>query len=213
MAADEAAGREASDSGVVSSHATNLIEPPELVADRIIRFARIVGRENVIAGTDCGLGGRVHQQIAWKKLAALSEGAGLASKELWQNAGSAEDEACRIPAPPCSGGRPYSILTDQFGLGKLRRMGMRQSQALSLLAVRDRERAEPAGPSRFRSFQSSARNQAKPIKSSDPAFVIAIGITAENVIKHRFEDHIDFSWTVDTTTPVGFGFDLRGRRE
>lgn len=69
--------------GVVS-HATNLVEPPELVADRIIRFAKVVGRENVIAGTDCGLGGRVHQQIAWAKLVALSEGCRLASKELWQ---------------------------------------------------------------------------------------------------------------------------------
>jgi 5-methyltetrahydropteroyltriglutamate--homocysteine methyltransferase len=68
--------------GVVS-HATNLIEPPELVADRILRFAKIVGRENVIAGTDCGLGGRIHQQIAWAKLAALSEGARIASEELW----------------------------------------------------------------------------------------------------------------------------------
>jgi len=69
--------------GVVS-HATNLIEPPELVAHRIIRYAQVVGRENVIAGTDCGLGGRVHHQIAWAKLAALSEGAKLASKELWK---------------------------------------------------------------------------------------------------------------------------------
>ena len=69
--------------GVVS-HATNLVEHPEVVADRIIRFAQIVGRENVIAGTDCGLGGRVHPQIAWAKLAALSEGTKLASKELWK---------------------------------------------------------------------------------------------------------------------------------
>ena len=68
--------------GVVS-HATNVLEHPELVADRIVRFARTIGRENVIAGTDCGLGGRVHQQIAWAKLEALSEGARLASKELW----------------------------------------------------------------------------------------------------------------------------------
>ena len=68
--------------GVVS-HATNLIEHPEVVADRITRFAKVVGRENVIAGTDCGLGGRVHPQIAWAKLAALSAGAKLASKELW----------------------------------------------------------------------------------------------------------------------------------
>jgi 5-methyltetrahydropteroyltriglutamate--homocysteine methyltransferase len=69
--------------GVVS-HATNLIEHPELVADRIIRFAQIVGRENVVAGTDCGLGGRVHPQLAWAKLAALGEGAKLATKELWR---------------------------------------------------------------------------------------------------------------------------------
>ncbi len=68
--------------GVVS-HATNVLEHPELVADRIVRFAQTVGRENVIAGTDCGLGGRVHPQIAWAKLEALSEGARLASKQLW----------------------------------------------------------------------------------------------------------------------------------
>jgi 5-methyltetrahydropteroyltriglutamate--homocysteine methyltransferase len=68
--------------GVVS-HATNVVEHPELVADRILAFATVVGRENVIAGTDCGLGGRVHPQIAWAKLRALSEGAALASKKLW----------------------------------------------------------------------------------------------------------------------------------
>lgn len=69
--------------GVVS-HATNVVEHPRLVADRIIRFAQIVGRENVIASTDCGLGGRIHPQIAWAKLAALGEGAKLATHELWQ---------------------------------------------------------------------------------------------------------------------------------
>jgi 5-methyltetrahydropteroyltriglutamate--homocysteine methyltransferase len=68
--------------GVVS-HATNVVEHPELVADRILAFANLLGRENVIAGTDCGLGGRVHPQIAWAKLRALSEGAALASKTLW----------------------------------------------------------------------------------------------------------------------------------
>jgi 5-methyltetrahydropteroyltriglutamate--homocysteine methyltransferase len=68
--------------GVVS-HATNVLEHPELVADRIVRFAQVVGRENVIASTDCGLGGRVHPQIAWAKLAALSEGAKLATRQLW----------------------------------------------------------------------------------------------------------------------------------
>jgi 5-methyltetrahydropteroyltriglutamate--homocysteine methyltransferase len=68
--------------GVVS-HATNVVEHPELVADRILTFARVVGRENVIAGTDCGLGGRIHPQLAWAKLEALVAGARLASKELW----------------------------------------------------------------------------------------------------------------------------------
>jgi len=69
--------------GVVS-HATNVVEHPELVADRIVRFADLVGRENVIASTDCGLGFRVHPQIAWAKLKALSEGAALASQQLYR---------------------------------------------------------------------------------------------------------------------------------
>ncbi len=68
--------------GVVS-HASNVVEHPELVADRIIQYAELVGKENVIAGTDCGMGNRVHPQIAWAKLKALSEGAALASKQLW----------------------------------------------------------------------------------------------------------------------------------
>jgi len=69
--------------GVVS-HATNVVEHPELVADRIVRLAKLVGRENVIAGTDCGLGGRVHPQIAWAKLETLAQGAELATKQLWR---------------------------------------------------------------------------------------------------------------------------------
>ncbi|MFC7430891.1 MULTISPECIES: cobalamin-independent methionine synthase II family protein [unclassified Agrococcus] len=63
--------------GVVS-HATNVVEHPRLVADRIERWASIVGPERVVASTDCGLGGRVHPEIAWAKLAALGEGAALA---------------------------------------------------------------------------------------------------------------------------------------
>jgi len=74
--------------GVVT-HSTNLIEHPELVADRIIRFAEAVGPENVIASTDCGLGGRVHPQIAWAKLKTLSEGAALDSKQLWKGRAAA----------------------------------------------------------------------------------------------------------------------------
>jgi 5-methyltetrahydropteroyltriglutamate--homocysteine methyltransferase len=69
--------------GVVS-HATNVVEHPELVADRILRFAKLVGRERVIASTDCGLGGRIHPDIAWAKLDALVQGAALASRQLWR---------------------------------------------------------------------------------------------------------------------------------
>jgi len=68
--------------GVVS-HSTNVVEHPELVADRIVQYAQLVGRENVIAGTDCGLGGRIHPSLAWAKLRALAEGAELASRQLW----------------------------------------------------------------------------------------------------------------------------------
>ena len=68
--------------GVVS-HATNVVEHPQVVADRIVRYANVVGRENVIAGTDCGLGGRIHSEIAWAKLRSLAEGARLASEQLW----------------------------------------------------------------------------------------------------------------------------------
>ena len=67
--------------GVVS-HATNVVEHPELVADRITRFAELVGPERVVASTDCGLGGRIHSHIAWAKLASLTEGARLVSERL-----------------------------------------------------------------------------------------------------------------------------------
>jgi 5-methyltetrahydropteroyltriglutamate--homocysteine methyltransferase len=67
--------------GVVS-HATNVVEHPELVADRIVRYAQLVGRENVVAGTDCGLGGRIHPSLAWAKLRSLVEGARLATQQL-----------------------------------------------------------------------------------------------------------------------------------
>jgi 5-methyltetrahydropteroyltriglutamate--homocysteine methyltransferase len=68
--------------GVVA-HTTDVVEHPELVADRIVRLANLVGRENVIAGTDCGLGGRLPSEIAWAKFHSMVEGARLATKELW----------------------------------------------------------------------------------------------------------------------------------
>jgi 5-methyltetrahydropteroyltriglutamate--homocysteine methyltransferase len=72
----------------IISHATNVVEHPELVAERIVRLARLVGRESIIAGTDCGFAQgpfhrRVHPTIMWAKLEALAAGAQLASEELW----------------------------------------------------------------------------------------------------------------------------------
>jgi 5-methyltetrahydropteroyltriglutamate--homocysteine methyltransferase len=67
--------------GVVT-HSTDVVEHPEIVSQRIQRFATVVGPENVIAGADCGFGGRSHPQIAWAKLRSLVEGAALASKAL-----------------------------------------------------------------------------------------------------------------------------------
>lgn len=69
--------------GVVGHATSNGVEPPELIAHRIVTYARLVGRENVIAGTDCGLGGRCHDDVVWAKLESLSRGARLASKQLW----------------------------------------------------------------------------------------------------------------------------------
>lgn len=69
--------------GVVS-HATNVVETPDLVAYRIKQYADLVGRENVIAATDCGMGDRAHPEIAWAKLKVLAEGAERATKELWR---------------------------------------------------------------------------------------------------------------------------------
>jgi 5-methyltetrahydropteroyltriglutamate--homocysteine methyltransferase len=71
--------------GVVG-HASDFVEHPELVAERLVKYARLVGRENVIAGTDCGLGTRVgHPKIAWAKFEAMAQGARIASRQLWHN--------------------------------------------------------------------------------------------------------------------------------
>lgn len=66
----------------VITHSTDVVEHPELVSQRIQRYARLVGRENVMAGADCGFGGRSHPQIAWAKLQSLVSGAALASRAL-----------------------------------------------------------------------------------------------------------------------------------
>jgi 5-methyltetrahydropteroyltriglutamate--homocysteine methyltransferase len=73
----------------VITHGTNVVEHPELVAERLVRFAGVVGRENVIAGSDCGfaqeeLNRRVHPSVMWAKLEAMAEGARIATKEVWK---------------------------------------------------------------------------------------------------------------------------------
>jgi 5-methyltetrahydropteroyltriglutamate--homocysteine methyltransferase len=76
----------------VISHTTNLVEHPDLIAERIVRYARIVGRENVIAGADCGFAASgvrfndVHPSVAWLKFEAMAEGARRATKQLWGRA-------------------------------------------------------------------------------------------------------------------------------
>jgi 5-methyltetrahydropteroyltriglutamate--homocysteine methyltransferase len=73
----------------VITHATNIVEHPELIAERLVRFAKLVGRENVIAGADCGFSSQatykpeVHPTVVWAKFDAMREGALLASKQLW----------------------------------------------------------------------------------------------------------------------------------
>jgi 5-methyltetrahydropteroyltriglutamate--homocysteine methyltransferase len=68
----------------VIGHASDFIEHPQLVAQRLLRYADIVGRENVMAGTDCGIGSRVgHAKVCWEKFRAMSEGARIASEQLW----------------------------------------------------------------------------------------------------------------------------------
>ena len=67
----------------VIAHRTTTIEISELVVDRILTYARIMGRENVVAGTDCGYGNRVYPDIAWAKMRSMGPGAELATEQLW----------------------------------------------------------------------------------------------------------------------------------
>jgi 5-methyltetrahydropteroyltriglutamate--homocysteine methyltransferase len=69
--------------GVVT-HSTDVVEHPDLVAQRLLRFASVVGKDKLMAGADCGFGGRSHPQIAWAKLQSLVEGAASASQQLWR---------------------------------------------------------------------------------------------------------------------------------
>jgi 5-methyltetrahydropteroyltriglutamate--homocysteine methyltransferase len=71
--------------GVVG-HCTVFIEHPDLVAERLVRYAKLAGRENVLAGTDCGIGTRVgHPSIGWAKFEAMVEGARRATRALWRS--------------------------------------------------------------------------------------------------------------------------------
>ena len=72
-----------------SAHASNIVEHPELIAERIVRFAELVGRENVMASADCGFSSQatyrpeVHRTVVWAKFESLAEGARLATARLW----------------------------------------------------------------------------------------------------------------------------------
>jgi 5-methyltetrahydropteroyltriglutamate--homocysteine methyltransferase len=74
----------------VITHASNIVEHPQLIAERLMRFAKLVGRENVMAGADCGFSSQalyhteVHPTVVWEKFKAMREGADLATKELWK---------------------------------------------------------------------------------------------------------------------------------
>jgi 5-methyltetrahydropteroyltriglutamate--homocysteine methyltransferase len=94
----------------VISHSTNVVEHPELVAERIVRLARLVGRERVIASTDCGFAQgpfvrRVHPSIMWAKLEALVEGARLATRELWKKKRTGRTVRARARSRPQVSGR------------------------------------------------------------------------------------------------------------
>jgi 5-methyltetrahydropteroyltriglutamate--homocysteine methyltransferase len=73
----------------VITHASNIVEHPEWIAERILRFAKLVGRENVMAGSDCGFSSQatykteVHSTVVWEKFKAMRAGANIASKRLW----------------------------------------------------------------------------------------------------------------------------------
>ena len=73
----------------VITHASNIVEHPDLIAERLVRFAKLVGRENVIAGADCGFSSQatyhteVHPTVVWAKFGALAEGARRATRQLW----------------------------------------------------------------------------------------------------------------------------------
>jgi 5-methyltetrahydropteroyltriglutamate--homocysteine methyltransferase len=111
----------------VISHSTILVEHPELIAQRIARYADIVGRENVIAGSDCGFAtfagsDEVHESIVWAKFEALADGARIASKELWAKR-AAKSAAKTAPKPKSSSksAKRSSVATRSAGRRKARR--------------------------------------------------------------------------------------------
>jgi 5-methyltetrahydropteroyltriglutamate--homocysteine methyltransferase len=120
----------------VISHATNVVEHPELIAQRLVRYAQVVGRENVIAGTDCGFAQgpfmrRVHPSIMWAKLEALVAGARIASKALF---GTGRKRVAK-PARKSAG-------------GNVMRLKARASAAKPRPATASRGRRRKAAPSR-----------------------------------------------------------------
>ena len=87
----------------VITHASNIVEHPELIAERIMRFAKLVGRENVIAGADCGFSSQalytteVHPTVVWEKFKAMREGAEIATRRLWAKSAGGSRKKTRRP--------------------------------------------------------------------------------------------------------------------
>jgi 5-methyltetrahydropteroyltriglutamate--homocysteine methyltransferase len=134
--------------GIVS-HATNVVEHPELVAQRITRFAEVVGRENVIASTDCGLGGRIHADIAWAKLETLVRVPGHARLRVRDGArrkgrharprGGFDQRRRGIPLHGCGAGNRCAA-RHRRRRGRVRRRGIRQRQRHTAARLRARDR-------------------------------------------------------------------------
>jgi 5-methyltetrahydropteroyltriglutamate--homocysteine methyltransferase len=114
----------------VISHATNIVEHPELVSERVVRLAKLVGRENVIASTDCGFAQgpfhrRVHPSIMWAKFEALVAGARLASKELW----GTSRKAAKKPAARKSAAKAARKPAAKTGARKAKKTGAKKRRA------------------------------------------------------------------------------------
>ena len=133
------------------SHATTIVENPERVAQRLVRLARLVGRENVMAGTDCGFAQspfakRVHESIMWAKLRSLAEGAAIASARLWgrRSATWIDLHCARMQTGAAACRPPGTARNETCRAEKLSDDSVRQSRRDSPSQMRARHEPNPA---------------------------------------------------------------------